>query len=196
MADEKGPEGSTVTVDAETAKKIADLETKLAAETAERAKLESIRTDMETSRQAAKDREKKALEEQGQFKALSESLQEEVKVLKAEIETLKAKEGEYAPLKAKAEQWDGYETETRKELMEQIPEDERPNYEGASLALLRSTAKLLGNTDKGGTFKGQGKPPTGGSKPWKEMTPAERDEFTAKHLNDPVALRKKIQGLV
>lgn len=196
MTDGTPPDGGTANVDANAAKRIAELEARLAAETAERTKLEGIRSDMEASRQAAKEREKKAQEEQGQYKALSESLQEENKTLKAEIESLKAKDSEVAGYKSKAAMWDAYEADTRKELLEQIPDDEREAYKDAPLSLLKSTVKLIGSQASGEHKGGAARAKGNGNKPWSEMTPEERDEYTRVHINDPETRRKKIAGKI
>lgn len=184
--DPKPPEGGPDSKELEKAtKRIAELEAKLKAEADEREKLESIRKEVEESRQAAKEREKKALEEQGQYKALSEKQSEEIAKLTAKIVELQKQISEFEPVKAKASEWEAYESAKRKSLLESLPEEHRATFEGASLKILESAVAMHGTEDKGGTFKGGAKKPTEGPVDWSQMSEREQMADAAKRGMTP-----------
>jgi hypothetical protein len=197
MADEnKPPEGGDGKPEGDAAKLKTELE-KLQAQMKlkddELAKLESIRKEVEDGRQAAKDRERKALEENGQFKALAEQQAKDVEELRKQISEMSEKLAAAEALKVKADAFDAYEKKQREELLALIPEASRETYKDAPLSVLEATAQII-TGDKGGAHRGAGTKPGSGNgvKKWSEMTIAERDKWTAEHLGDHEAMRKKI----
>jgi chromosome segregation ATPase len=176
MADEKPPEGGTAEKELEAAiKRIAELEAKTKADADALAKLESINRETVESRQKAKEREQKALEEQGQYKTVSELQAEELKKLKADIEEKTKAIQSLESVKAKADAYDAWTTKRRAELLETLPEETRKTFESESVEKLEEIVKLI-NPDKGGSHKGAGVPPkaNGAGKKWAEMTNEER----------------------
>jgi len=112
-----------------------------------------------TKAERAEEREKRQAEAEknSQLEEYKRIQEEKTAEMQSTIEELTAKVGEVDDLKAKAEQWDGYQKTRRESLVSQLPEDRREKFENAPLDLLEETVSLLSGSKpavhKGGASK-------------------------------------------
>lgn len=147
-------------------KSVADRDARLA-------ELESIKEDAIKTRQAAKEREQKALEEQGQFKTIAEMQKEELEKLKTELAERDKTLDEFKPLKADADAWKAYQTERRETLLKELPEGSREKWENAPLQLIEEAVAMIGG-NAGVSKAAPSRTGVDGTKKWSEMSNEER----------------------
>ena len=201
MADENKPaDTGGEAVDAATLKKqIDELTAKLKAVDSAREQVEAEKRELieerDKQKQARREAEQKALEEQGQFKSLYEKAQEEKAGLEkqlAELSPLKDKVSEYEKSISEINQ------QRKEELLERLPTDElRETWKDADIPTLTKLVQSIGTAPpSGAAHRAPSGTPRGGTKKWSEMTKEERDVYTEQHINAPDVLRKKIAGLI
>lgn len=194
MADDVKPlDGGNNAPDGDIAKltkQVEDLQKALAEKDAAVTELEGIKAEAIKTRQEAKERERKALEEQGQYKTVAEMQADEIKKLKERQAELEKSMSDVEDTKKQAEQWKAYQDQRRKALLEMLPEGNREKFQNAPLELLEETVTLVTGDSNIGTFKGGGSHSGAGGtegKKYSEWTNEQRREFNQTHTPEEIA---------
>lgn len=174
MSDDDGKRSDDQPQDADALKgQLEKVMTQLAEERAAREAAEAKFADAKKTRDAAKERERKELEEKGEYQKALALMQEKLEGYK-----------DFDSLKAQKESADAIIEERRKELLDRLPEDKRDAFSDASIAELKRAISLI--PDKQSTDVDRGKPKNGkadaSAMTWDEIVKAGlADAFIAEH---------------
>jgi chromosome segregation ATPase len=179
---EERPEGGDLEGIAKLTEEIDALKTALTGKDDQISKLESIKAELVEARNELKKKSQEALEEQGKYKELYESLKVETEGKVQELETVKSEKQKLA------EQVEAIETASRERLLASLPEDRREEFRSFSSDALQKVVDLIGE-DKGGAHnRGAARPPARKvSRKFSEMTESERVEFAESATPEEIA---------
>lgn len=179
----KEPDGSQGQVDTKALAELQDRFTALQKELdAERAR----KADAIEERNKEREKRKKDAESKAAYDEAKQLLTEQLADAQKKIDELATYEQSH-------KRWTAYEEQRRTALLAQLPDDKRDAFKAADIGLLEEVVSLLPSARTPGAVPGKGGGAPVGSKPWSEMTFAERGELAEK---DPALARQKAREFI